>query len=137
MGMAKTIASNRKEAEAEIKEVYGFVPDFFNAMPDEGFHVLWGLQRDIEDSENTKLDNKTKQLIGLAVAAQIKCQYCIYYHTRAAHAFGASQQELREAAAMSGVTAATSNVISGNLVDFDKFKRDIDRAIEYMVKNGR
>ena len=27
------------------------------------------------------LDGKTKELIGLAVAAQIPCQYCVYAHT--------------------------------------------------------
>ena len=27
------------------------------------------------------LDGKTKELIGLAVAAQIPCQYCVYGHT--------------------------------------------------------
>ncbi len=135
--MGKNIASNRKEAEAEIKGRYGFVPEFFDAMPEAGFHALWGLQRDIEDSEETRLDNKTKQLIGLAVAAHVKCQYCTYYHTRVAHALGANEEELREAASMGGVTSALSNTLTGARVDFDQFKRDVDRAIEHVVKNGR
>ena len=33
---------------------------------------------------NGALDDKTKQLIALGVAAQIPCQYCIYAHTLAA-----------------------------------------------------
>jgi alkylhydroperoxidase/carboxymuconolactone decarboxylase family protein YurZ len=32
------------------------------------------------------LDEKTKQLIGLGVSAQIPCQYCVYYHTKMAKA---------------------------------------------------
>lgn len=134
--MGRKFASNRKEAEAEIKGRFGFVPEFYNAMPESAFHALWSLQRDLEDSEDTRLDNKTKQLIGLAVAAHIKCGYCTYYHSRAASALGATEQELRETAAMGGVTAAISNTLTGARVDFDKFKRDVDRAIEHLVKNG-
>ncbi|HVP98062.1 MAG TPA: carboxymuconolactone decarboxylase family protein, partial [Roseiarcus sp.] len=44
------------------------------------------------------LDDKTKQLIALGVAAQIPCQYCIYAHTVAKHA-GATDAQIKEAIA--------------------------------------
>ena len=36
------------------------------------------------EGEQAAIDGKTMQLVQLAVAAQIPCTYCIYYHTRAA-----------------------------------------------------
>jgi AhpD family alkylhydroperoxidase len=43
------------------------------------------------------LDDKTKQLIAVAVAHVTQCPYCIQGHTRAALRKGASEQELMEA----------------------------------------
>jgi AhpD family alkylhydroperoxidase len=43
------------------------------------------------------LDEKTKQLIAVAVAHVTQCPYCIRGHTKAALRCGASQEELMEA----------------------------------------
>jgi AhpD family alkylhydroperoxidase len=43
------------------------------------------------------LDEKTKQLIAVAVAHVTQCPYCIKGHTKAALRKGASEQELMEA----------------------------------------
>ena len=43
------------------------------------------------------LDQKTKQLIAVAVAHVTQCPYCIQGHTRAALRKGATQSELMEA----------------------------------------
>ena len=40
---------------------------------------------------NTALPGRTKELIGLAVAAQIPCHYCIVAHTEFAKLNGASE----------------------------------------------
>lgn len=126
----------RRDAENEIKEAFGFVPDFYGTLPDVAFGPAWLLDHDLEMSE-TVLDNKTKELIGLAVAAQIKCSYCTYFHTRAAQTFGASEQELREAVAMGGLTALLSNSLNGLRYDFDKFRKEVERGVEYMGKHQR
>ena len=38
------------------------------------------------EGDKAAVDAKTMQLIQLGVAAQIPCQYCVYYHTKAAMA---------------------------------------------------
>ena len=43
------------------------------------------------------LDEKTKQLIAVAVAHVTQCPYCIQGHTKAALRKGADEQELMEA----------------------------------------
>ncbi len=125
---------NRKLAEKEIKELMGFVPDFFQALPSSVFNAAWQLQKGLELGE-TVLDAKTKELIGLAVASHMKCQYCVYFHAKAAEAFGANKEELREAAMMGGLTALMSNTITGAQIDVDKFKKDVNKAVAYMVSH--
>jgi len=43
------------------------------------------------------LDEKTKQLIAVAVAHTTQCPYCINGHTKLAHRKGASDEEIMEA----------------------------------------
>jgi AhpD family alkylhydroperoxidase len=122
----------RKDAEKEIKELMGFVPDFYDALPSSVFHAAWRLQRDLELGE-TVLEAKTKELIGLAVASHMKCKYCVYFHSTAAKAMGATDQELHEAALMGGLTSAMSNAITAAQVDFDPFKKEVDKALKHIM----
>jgi len=84
----------------------------------------------------TAIPNRYKELIGLAVAAHLKCRYCIYFHTRAAQAFGATDEQLREACAMGGLTVLYSNAITGMQIDLERFKQEVDRAIEYVTEHA-
>ena len=69
-------------------------------------------------------------MIGLAISAHIKCKYCTYFHRQAAEARGATAEEMREAATVGGMTTLFSNAVTGAQVDFESFKRDVDRAID-------
>lgn len=122
-----------EQAKKEIQETFGFVPEFYDVVPEPSRASSWGIQRDLQLAE-TALDNKTKELIGLAVAAHIKCRYCTYFHTEAARAFGASDAELREAVAMGGLTALFSNMLTGGQLDMERFKKEVDRALSYAVQ---
>jgi AhpD family alkylhydroperoxidase len=75
---------------------------------------------------NGALDAKTKELIGLGVAAQIPCQYCVYYHTQAAKADGASEAEIKEAIATAALTRKWSTVLNGSAYDFNTFRQEVD-----------
>lgn len=132
-GGARTSRNGRKRSEREIEEIFGFVPSFYGAMPDSAIEAGWMLQRDVELAETT-LDPVTKELIGLAIASHIKCRYCIYYHTEAALHHGATEEQLREAVAMGGLTVLWSNALSGAQVDMDRFRMEIDRAFEHLAE---
>jgi len=84
----------------DIKQALGVVPTFVKAVPDEGVASAWNEWSAIEISSNTALPGKTKELIGLGVAAQVPCRYCVYAHTTFAKANGASDREIREAVAI-------------------------------------
>ena len=72
------------------------------------------------------LDGKTKELIGLAVAAQIPCQYCVYAHTLGAKHAGATDEQIKEAIAASGLVRKMSTEFNGNQYDMAEFKKQID-----------
>jgi AhpD family alkylhydroperoxidase len=74
------------------------------------------------------LDAKTKELIGLAVAAQIPCQYCIYAHTLGAKHAGATDDQIKEAIAAAADTRKLSTELNGNQYDMSDFKKQIDAA---------
>jgi AhpD family alkylhydroperoxidase len=73
-----------------------------------------------------KLDAKTRELIALAVAAQIPCAYCVYVHDKKARAEGASEAEVREAVATSAHVRHWSTVLNGMAYDYDAFKIEVD-----------
>lgn len=76
--------------------------------------------------EGAALDAKTRELIGLAIAAQIPCTYCSYAHTNKATALGASDAEIREAVAMAAYVRHWSTVLNGMQYDLEAFKAEYD-----------
>jgi AhpD family alkylhydroperoxidase len=72
------------------------------------------------------LDGKTKELIALAVAAQIPCDYCVYGHTVGAKHAGATDEQIKEAIAASGQVRKMSTELNGNQYDLAAFKKQID-----------
>jgi AhpD family alkylhydroperoxidase len=102
------------------------VPPFVKKLyPKEAQSLGWQEDQAISDPEGA-LDAKTKQLIGLAVAAQIPCQYCVYFHTKAAENAGATDAQIKEAIATAALTRKWSTVLNGSAYDFDTFKQETD-----------
>ena len=143
--LALTVLVNASPAPAgdasatyqDIEKTLGMVPGFFKVFPQSGIAGAWDEFKTLQLNPNTALDGKTKQLIGLAVAAQIPCQYCIYFHTAAAKANGASQEEIAEAVAMAAMTRHWSTVLNGMEVDLDSFKKDTDTVLELAAKRAQ
>lgn len=75
------------------------------------------------------LDVKTKALIGLAVAAQIPCQYCVYYHTKVAEAHGATDAQIKEAIAEAALTRKWSTVLNGSDYDMQSFRKQVNAML--------
>src|SRR5690349_16016858 len=88
--------SSLSQIQREMTERFGFAPRFYEALPGGLLEQAWAMHRDFELDE-TALPGKTKELIGLAIAAHLKCRYSVYFHTEAARAHGATDEELREA----------------------------------------
>ena len=113
----------RAEVLNEIEGLFGAAPDWIKAIPESAVGDVWGILKDVE-LQKTGIPNKYKELIGLAVAATIKCRYCIFFHTEAAKANGATEDEIKEALLMGGSTNLFSTWVNGSEYDFDKFKKE-------------
>ncbi len=96
-----------------------------NTYPEHALAAALGA-RDALFGNGASLDAKTRELVGLAVAAQIPCQYCSYAHTKRAKALGASEAEIREAVAMAAYVRHWSTVLNGMQYDFTAFKAEYD-----------
>jgi AhpD family alkylhydroperoxidase len=117
-------------AYKDIQATLGMVPGFFKVFPQSGIAGAWAEFKTIQLNPDTKLNGKTKELIGLAVAAQIPCTYCIYFHTAAAKANGATDEEIGEAVAMAAISRHWSTVLNGMQVDLAAFKNDTDTVLK-------
>jgi len=82
-------------------------------LPDQALKPLWDEYLAIMNPKGA-LDGKTKQLIGLGVAAQIPCAYCVYAHTKFAKAAGATDAEIKEAIATAALVRFNSTMLNGS-----------------------
>lgn len=114
----------RQEIENEIQNTIGLVPSFFHEIPDRFLEREWSLFRDLELGE-THIPNKYKELIGIAVHSETKCQYCTLFHTEAARLFGASDEEIQEAVHYAKHTVGWSAYLNGMQQDYDEFSREL------------
>jgi AhpD family alkylhydroperoxidase len=76
-------------------------------------------------------------LIGLAVASQIPCSYCVYFHTVSAKATGATDEEIKEAVAQGAMVRHWSMVINGAQIDLEEFKKEFQGMLEYMAEKSK
>src|ERR1700732_1851270 len=122
--------ASAQAAYRDIEQTLGLVPGFFKQFPESGIAGAWAEYKSVQLNPKTKLDGKTKELIGLAVAAQIPCQYCIYFHTAAAKANGATSEEIRETVAMAAIVRHWSTVLNGMQIDLAAFQRETDAVLK-------
>lgn len=130
--LAPAVSAEDAPAQAvyrDIEQTLGTVPSFFKLFPAVGIAGAWAEFKAVQLNPKTKLDGKTKELLGLAVAAQIPCQYCVYFHTAAAKANGATEEEIRETVAMAAIVRHWSTVLNGMQVDLAGFKRETDNVL--------
>ena len=110
-----------EKAKQEITETYGSFPSFFDAFPKYALPGTWQSFKELQGPGS--IDSKNRELIGLAVASQIPCSYCVYYHTVLAKAMGATDEEIKEAVAFSARVRHWSTIIHGAQIDLEEYKK--------------
>lgn len=119
------LADEVEDARADIAATLGGVPTFVGSVADAALPGLWKSTKELQFSDGTALDMKTKALISLGVSAQIPCSYCVWMDTGSARAAGATDQEIAEAVAVAAQTRAWSTIFNGMQVDFEQFKAEL------------
>jgi AhpD family alkylhydroperoxidase len=113
----------RSEVYKEVKETLGIVPQWIEQMPEGGLQGFWTMARDFWLKE-TKIPNKYKELIGVAVSGATRCKYCALFHTEAARLFGATDEEVAEASLMGALSMYASTFINAQQIDYEKFRQE-------------
>ena len=126
------ILEDRADVERDIEEAFGLVPEFFKQIPDYLLPTEWGTMKNLQLSDQTAIPNKYKELIGLAVSGATRCRYCTYFHTEAARLFGASEDEIVEAALMAKSTMGWSTYLNSLQFDYDEFVAEFDQMAAYI-----
>jgi AhpD family alkylhydroperoxidase len=135
--MASAEDATAQAAYRDIEQTLGFVPSFFKLFPEVGIAGAWAEFKSVQLNPKTRLDSKTKELMGLAVASQIPCQYCVYFHTAAAKANGATDEDIREAIAMAAIVRHWSTVLNGMQVDLNVFKKETDTVLRLAADKAK
>jgi AhpD family alkylhydroperoxidase len=123
-------------ARADIAKTLGFVPQLFVKFPEEMLPGVWEEMKTLQMNPKTALPGRTKELIGLAVAAQVPCHYCIVGHTEFAKLNGASDAEIGEAVGMAAITRHWSTFLNGIQTDDAKFRGEIAKVIAHVKSSA-
>jgi AhpD family alkylhydroperoxidase len=103
LALAMETSVSAQEAPAWMKQT----------LPDQALKPLWDEYLAVMNPTGA-LDGKTKQLIALGVAAQIPCAYCVFAHTKAAKAAGATDAQIKEAIATAALIRFNSTMLNGS-----------------------
>lgn len=121
--------------EAEMTQAMGSYPSMIKALPEHLRAPAWDTLK-ARSNPNAAIPAKYAELIALGVAAQIPCNYCVYFHREKAKMLGASEAELQEAVASAAHTRHWSTVLNGAATDIEDFKAEFDKIFAYMKANA-
>ena len=120
-------------AKADMVKTVGFVPSFLKDVPDNMIPGFWQETKGIEFGK-TALDAKTKDLIGLAIAAQMPSRLTAWSYSKCGKASGATDAQLHEAVALSAMARHWSTFFNGVQLDEARFRADLAKLRENMTK---
>jgi AhpD family alkylhydroperoxidase len=122
---------DREQVYKEIKEMFGLVPGFFQAIPDASLELEWRLFKRVQVDAG-EIPNKYRELIGVAIAAVTRCRYCAFYHTEVAKLYGATDAEIEEAVHFAKSSMGWSTYLNGLQFDLDQFKGEVRQVCDYV-----
>jgi AhpD family alkylhydroperoxidase len=126
------MTEDRRDVDRDIEETFGLVPEFFARVPDYLIPTEWASFKSLQLSDETAIPNKYKELIGLAVSGATRCRYCCYFHSEAARLFGASEEEINEAALVAKNTMGWSTYLNTLQFDYDEFTSEFDQVAAHV-----
>jgi len=125
-----------EKAKNEIEQTFGTLPSWFASYPEHALPEAWELYKTLK-GPNSSISSKNAELIQLAVASQIPCVYCVYFHRISAKGFGATDEEINEAVALGAETRHWSMILQGSGISFDDFKIEFDAVMKHMEAKSK
>ena len=119
----------------DIEKAFGFVPGFMKAIPKDVLAKQWPLMKKYQLGESC-IPPKYRELIGLAIAANIKCPYCTLMHTAMATGYGATGDEISEVAWLAAQTPNWSAMLHTLQYNYDTFMKEVHQIGENAKKKA-
>ena len=121
--VSPTIADQIKLSDQERTAFEKINPLFGPLLPDAGLEAASNFQSSMMALDKTgSFDTKMGELLRLAAAIGMKCEYCITAHTTMAKIAGATDDEIRQVVLMVAEVQLNSTILYGNSYNLDKFK---------------
>ncbi len=124
------------ETIEDIKRTLGTVPGFMRALPEDVLVHDWALMRKYQFGESA-IPAKYRELIGLAIAANLKCPYCQAMHLALAKGHGATEEELSEIAFLASFTSRWSAMLHAQNYDLERFLDEAAAIGEHLGQQKR
>ncbi|TYL37897.1 carboxymuconolactone decarboxylase family protein [Natronococcus pandeyae] len=119
------------ETITDIEETLGLVPGYLDAVPEQELVNEWPNMKRFLFGE-TEIDPKTREFVGLAMAAAIGCEYCRHFHKGAAELHGATEEELSELFFLASYTPRYSAILQAQDYDIDVFKEEVEEIATHL-----
>ncbi len=130
-----TMTRTYEETVTDIEEHLGLLPGYLEALPEQTLVNEWPNLKRFLFGE-TAIDPETRELVGLAVAAAIGCEFCRHFHKGAAQLHGVSEEELSELFFLASYTPRYSALIQAQDYDVDVFKEEVAESAAYIQKQA-
>jgi AhpD family alkylhydroperoxidase len=125
-----------EDALKDVERTFGFVPGFMKGLPQDVLIHDWPLMKKYTLGES-KIPAKYRELLGLAVAANIKCPYCQLFHKSVAQMYGATPEEFAEIAFLASYTSRWSSMIHAQHYPYETFERETQQIGAYLSKAAK
>ena len=119
----------------DIEKSLGFVPGFMKGLPKEALIKEWPLFKRYT-LEETDIPAKYRELMSLAIAANLKCPYCELFHKSVANMRGANEEEFAETAFLASFTTRWSAMIHAQHYDYETFAKEVHQIGDYLKKQA-
>jgi len=118
--------------EQEMEEFAGTALGALDRVPDELVDAEWQRLRHWLFDE-TLIPSRYKALLGVAVAASLRCPYAARLQTELARVHGASEAELVEAVEHAALIAGWGTRLSGLEASLTDFAAEVEKVISHVA----
>lgn len=124
-----------EETLREVEKTLGIVPTFIRELAHDSVALehSWALVKKFILGESL-IPAKYRELMGIAVAAAVHCRFCVTFHSAVAKLFGATEEEIKEAAFLAKHTVGWSAFVDGRLADIGQLEKELAKIAEHMSK---
>ena len=123
------------EVLQDVEKTLGIVPTFIRELEYDpvALEHSWELVKKFVLGESL-IPPKYRELMGIAVAAALHCRFCVTFHSAIARLFGATEEEIKEAAFLAKHTVGWSAFVDGRLADIGQLEKELAKIAEHMSK---